>query len=501
MLIRIFLFFSAFIASTALYIAVQVYVDGASVFPQHQATSWDRKKPINIADHIRPNLRIQRLRHVLNNLDKYDSIWFGSSRVGAADLSRLKGSALDGNWYRLSYSSGTIEEHLINLRHILDAGGKLKTVVVGIDDFSFSVPPFREDNNFYEYPLLTGWSGYWQMARIYLLKPWKERDFEILFGRYERKPQENPGLDEGVIGWENVTWNPRPEGEVLTAESHLEKMRKIRGDGTGRAGFKYAAFYQEHYAEFVQECQTHNIECIFYTVPTYYKTFLNADIQGLYAELGHLNQITPYYDFWGVNANTTDHSKWIEASHHFPIVHDPVMDLIGSRGAKNEFGQLVPINTDAEQYLKNKIAETQKMFAQYLAPDEHVEIDSAFRISSKGLKTIALADVPATINEGEPWGNPGMILFSKSEMLTVSIPDDRSYHSIDFAVDSNDAYEVILEKDGVELAKKVFGPAIPDNSGTKRYVFDLGATYQGGSLRFNAVSGDQFLSLGFLVVN
>ena len=546
MILRIGLLVASLLLSLLAYACLQMYVDRAGVFPHNQNKAMNRLDNAHGHFHIRPNLRIQRMRHVLSQPTQYDSFLFGSSRASAVDLTRLAGTSLDGGWYKLNYPSGMIDEHYEHLKKLLNNGVDVKQVLVNIDDFSLSLAPYNDGpywqtKNIYEFPYLSGLKGYWFMARVFLLKPWSDRDWEILFGRYERVPLENPGLDDGVVGWENVTWPSRPHNDRVTRADHIKAMEGNNGYGTGKKASPFLEYYQSYYKKMIHLCEDNGIRCIFYLGPTHIQTFLEADIRTLYERLAPIVQWTDVYDFWGVNQYTSDPSMWNETSHHFPIVSDQVLKFLTGQNQDPEVGTLIPKRTDMNRYFADKMAFTRKQFDKHLRGVRIGEINHAFGIdrharsrrpqlasqqeansekniklqiesgskvapkhgnpANKKSKTLSYDDVNKPMAPHTGWGAEGMTLFAKNEYLDIYLHRTEAIKLIEISTDNNDKYKIIGFNSTQKVYEENFGPLEPEGFGLHHFKLELPDTRSMDRIELHVLEGDDFVSMGHILVN
>lgn len=86
---------------------------------------------------VEPNQHFIKVRYIASNPKKFDSFVFGSSRVNAIDVSKLK----VGKWYNMTYSEGLPVEHLRHLKFFKEKGVEIKNVLIGLDDFSYKIDP------------------------------------------------------------------------------------------------------------------------------------------------------------------------------------------------------------------------------------------------------------------------------------------------------------------------------------------------------------------------
>lgn len=101
---------------------------------------------------VEPNSNYIKMQYVLHNPDKFDSFLFGSSRTGFINVDRIP----EGKWYNMSYSEGLPEEHLDNLKELIENGIIPKNVMIGVDNISAFVDPDLHQNQFYRIPYPRG---------------------------------------------------------------------------------------------------------------------------------------------------------------------------------------------------------------------------------------------------------------------------------------------------------------------------------------------------------
>ena len=87
---------------------------------------------------IEPNQHFIKMKFVLNNPKKFDSFIFGSSRVGNIDVRKIPS---EERFYNMTYSEGLPKEFLEDIKLMISNGVKIKTLLIGLDEFSFRVDP------------------------------------------------------------------------------------------------------------------------------------------------------------------------------------------------------------------------------------------------------------------------------------------------------------------------------------------------------------------------
>jgi len=73
---------------------------------------------------------------VFRNPRKFDCFLFGSSRTAAFHVEKIP----TGKFFNMSYSSGIPAQHLAILKAFLRKGVKIKSVLIGLDEFCFNLP-------------------------------------------------------------------------------------------------------------------------------------------------------------------------------------------------------------------------------------------------------------------------------------------------------------------------------------------------------------------------
>ena len=100
------------------------------------------------------NQHIFNPEFIFRNSDRFDSFLFGSSRTGVIDVNKIK----SGGFFNMSYTQGLPAEHLAMVKAFLRKGIKVKSILVGLDEFSFAISPREHENELLRimHPYITG---------------------------------------------------------------------------------------------------------------------------------------------------------------------------------------------------------------------------------------------------------------------------------------------------------------------------------------------------------
>ena len=282
-----------------LELAIPIAVDPYNVF------HWKE-----IRDNgVEPNSNYIKMQYVLHNPDKFDSFLFGSSRTGFINVDRIP----EGKWYNMSYSEGLPEEHLDNLKELIENGIIPKNVMIGVDNISAFVDPDLHQNQFYRIPYPRGNKlGFY--ANYFSIK--------------------------GVILSLDVILNYEPTDpdyvERYYANGCTVRVPSLGGTWEGDAPYwddyyrDYMSYAIDDMKEISALCEEYGINLIVFTNPIYYRTYQQSKFYGYDNFLFWLSGASGggYYNFSGESAITMDRRYYYESSHYTEELGDMIIDRI-----------------------------------------------------------------------------------------------------------------------------------------------------------------------------
>ena len=318
---------------TALVVAVNFYVDHHAVRLSLFSSGQDIRQtiyPAGINQHIfNPEV-------IFRNPERYNSFLFGSSRTAPIRVEKIPGD----RFYNMSYSLGLPEQHLAILRTFLEKGVKIKTVVIGLDDFCFSLPAVAREEHLIRmmHPDIGGPCRLELFDKYFFRRPdlkelgqWRDR---VLYG----KTKDGIIINEWGV---NLGW--------------MEKERIIEATGKPIFGFTIGKYQPVTYGpkemnsafavieELITLSRERHFALIFFITPFSAQLYLNqAEALGIVKE--RLAGLTDYYDFSGFNSVTTNALNYYEESHYRYRVGDRIIERIFGDGAArlpDDFGVLV----------------------------------------------------------------------------------------------------------------------------------------------------------------
>lgn len=263
--------------------------------------------------HIRcngaePNKNYIKMKYILANPDVFDTFIFGSSRVGNLHTDKI----LDEKCYNMTYSLGTPQENLDNIKTFLSHGIKPKKVYLGLDSLSYTTNPIDHRSDLlrapYEYSKtnpLKFWNLYFDPAiavKSLFLKPTSfglKEGFDKVFYSY---------------GW-NIDYHFR---SFFTEEKDWAEI--------GESFLLDEALYAVQ--EIVDICRENNIGLVVFTNPVYKATYLASVELSYFDFLKRLAEITPFYNFSSLNDITTDVKSFMDPGHYTAETGDLILDCI-----------------------------------------------------------------------------------------------------------------------------------------------------------------------------
>lgn len=262
---------------------------------------------------IEPNKNYIKMEYLLHGLDKYDSLMFGSSRVGAIHVEKITSTQT----YNMTYSAGIPREHLQNIKTLLNAGMIIKNIYIGVDGILIndseethrtflrcSFEYLRENPEMfvklYCNPFMIVKSLYYldyskkrtDCEQMYQYGWWADYDMESNYNWDKLTPVLRERKDISYINFSNIN-------------NALEDIKEI-----------------------VSICKENNINLVVFTNPMYRTTHTRALNDGYLYFLKKLSTITPFYNFSGINEITDDKSYYLDDSHYNAYVGDKMMAVL-----------------------------------------------------------------------------------------------------------------------------------------------------------------------------
>jgi hypothetical protein len=279
--------------------------------------------------------------------EKFDSFLFGSSRVSVIDVAKIP----TGRFYNMSYSQGLPTQHLAVIKSILQKGIKIKSVVIGLDEFCF---------------LLSASAHQKQLLRIMHPDIGGPNRLEI-FGMYFFR---KPSLDE-LARWRDRVIYGKMEGRIIMnsqgvhlgwhqKEKILQTIKKPIFQFTIQK-YEPITYGQEEtdealaaIEELINLSRLHGFSITFFITPFYSNFYLNY-AEGLLSIKERLAKLTDYYDFSGINSVTTNDMNYYEESHYRYRVGDMMIKRMfgDTTDTSDDFGVLVT-SQNVARHLKNQ---------------------------------------------------------------------------------------------------------------------------------------------------
>ena len=294
--------------SCLLILAVVFLPAGVGIDP-YNVFHWDNIR----SNGVEPNKVYVKMSNVLTNPDKFDSFLFGSSRAGFFDVTRMN----DGRYYDMSYSEGTVKEHLDNLRDFIDRGIIPKNVTVAVDDITYFVDPAFHVNQLYRKPY--PWDGdFFEKFRFflsYLDLITLSQSLDVIRDHMQKEARD---LDYGKRILETGSEN-------LTIKTQFD-YSKTKPSWSDYYRPRNQCF--EEIREFKELCEEYDINLRIFTNPINGYTYEKDIANGYLVFLRKLADVTDYWNFSGFNDITLNMDNYYETSHFDPEVSNMIIDTV-----------------------------------------------------------------------------------------------------------------------------------------------------------------------------
>ncbi len=269
-----------------------------------------------------PNQNFAKTKFILNNKGKYDSFLFGSSRVIFIDNTKIR----TGAYYNYWYSEGVPKEHLDNIKLLASRNVRIKNILIGLDDFSYLIPPEIHLTNLLRqpHPLVTG-KKMLIFYSEYFLRMSK-------FIAAVRKYVLHNVLKRGRLVQNGIVFDVNNTGRMLcrACDELIEKdpeqhMRDDKFSKPTHYEGNNLANTLDAMKEIAKIAKNHHINLVVFVNPIHRTTYLDTDQEQLFAFKKGLSAITDYYDFSGLNTITTNNYYYHETSHYREMVGDMML--------------------------------------------------------------------------------------------------------------------------------------------------------------------------------
>jgi hypothetical protein len=342
---------------TCIVVIINIFIDTYGVYLS--LFSINKELKLNSLNRIAElNQQIFNTEYILRHRDKFDSFLFGSSRVGLIDTSKITG----GNFYNMSYPLGAPAEHLAIIKTFLQKDVKIKTIIIGLDEFSFSVNTKLHQTKLFTimHPAVSGKNlliiFYKYFLRIPKLLELANGIKILQFGKFEDKLTiSEHGLNLGWMNKEKVlvaTGIPFFSNETITYAPY---------DYDEKAVDQALSELQE----IIFLAKEYNFKLIFFINPIYSKLYLNS-AAGLFPIKEKLALMTDYYDFSGMSFITNNSYYSYDGDHYRYIVGDMIIKKIFDSGKINvpqDFGVFVT-SRNVSKHIKQQKRDLEKYLAE-----------------------------------------------------------------------------------------------------------------------------------------
>ena len=277
---------------------------------------------------VNPNKLFLKSVYLLDHLEKYDTLVYGSSRGGFMDVSLISDKA-----YNMCHGFGTLATYRDHLQTMLDAGMKLKEVWLGINDFDIWKDQTAK-NGLVHMAYHNGIFG-----NTLLYSDW-------LFSTRDK----NINIAKGKIPLVKTPYITNPKSHVDKARIDAKKLpvnRYIPPTTLGYTGIFRIDDAIEDLKTIKKLCDEYHIKLVPFFYPTYYKTYLRYNQEQIEKFKRKLVTVTGFYDFYDIGKISRDQKNWLEGSHFHPSMGDKIIRTI--QAGKN----LITQNT-----IDKRIAET-----------------------------------------------------------------------------------------------------------------------------------------------
>ena len=326
--------------------------------------SVNKKKVNRIETLVEINQHIYNPEYIFRNPERFDSFIFGSSRIAVIDPAKICGR----NFYNMSYSQGLPSEHLAILKTFIRKGIRIKTVVIGLDEFCFTTSSREHEKQLLRimHPSVTGrslsdtfFTFFLRMPKLFEIS----NGMELLFNNGGRK--KFLVNDKGL----QLTWAEK-EKEIVLSGKPL-----FTNDTIESSPIIYDTKLVDEVFTQIEELillsKKNNFSLIFFFNPSNSNSYINKYANSLFPIKSRLASLTDFYDFSGLNPVTLNNLDYYDDSHYRYFVGDMIVKKIFPCDNLNDlrdFGVLVT-KKNVNKHIQNQKLEIEK----YLSDEESMQ--------------------------------------------------------------------------------------------------------------------------------
>ena len=273
-----------------------------------------------------PNMNYVKMKYLLANRSKFDSFIFGSSRSEKIDPKKVT----DGEYYDMTYPLGLPEEHLANIRFMLNSGFRIKNLMIGLDDFSHRADPREHQANLdlQLHPAVSGkkLENFYGEYFLKLSRMFGQINLYIRHNYTHRNDPEETRFIYDMFQSGRIlcpTCDVQIEENIeqhINSPEFLKPLIQVRGNNIENV--------LATMRELKDIANKRKIHLTVFINPSHKTAYLDTDLR-LFTEFKiKLAEITDYYDFSGLNSITTNNYYYYETSHYRPLVGDMMLKVM-----------------------------------------------------------------------------------------------------------------------------------------------------------------------------
>ncbi len=247
------------------------------------------------------NERYAKMKYILSNKDKYDSFLFGSCSCYLMNLQNIS----NGTWYTMTYADNTLYDVRRVLEFMLSTKISPQKIIVQISDAglkdSFDGAKYRCKKilNYCPYPISTK-----EKIRFYGLYLLSLPFYNYYFwDKWSTVTKTNLFKDGSWA--KTLATNP--------SQSEKTKLNKFKNIEYIQDDYQYEQL--EELKKIYSLCVQNNIKFELFIIPEYIEVYNLIDLKKFNDIKRKIVQITPFYDFTGVNDITVNKFNFIDPFH------------------------------------------------------------------------------------------------------------------------------------------------------------------------------------------